>query len=315
MAERRYSILLYTAVATAVVATFGVYRVLQNTKSKSQVATQTIVVASKDLPQGTNLARENLTAKQWPAATVPAGAFTNVDSIIGRVTNVPVYAGEAIVPGRLAPVGVAAGLEVKVPAGKRAMAVKINDVAGINGLIQPNSRVDVVVMMRSGEATSAPVAKLFMENVRVLSVGSTVQRDADGKALNATTAALEVTPQEAERLAIATNEGLIQLVLRGYGDPGSVVTSGARPHDVLGMFTPPATPAAPTTTTVSAPKERRTTRRYAAAGEVALKPIAVQQATPAAAPTPAPESLTVTIYRASQAERRSFVKPDSARKP
>src|SRR5690606_28208414 len=110
----------------------------------------------------------------------------------------------------------------------------INDVAGISGLIQPNSRVDVLVTLRDRIAgEEAQVAKLFMENMRVLSVGTEVQRGLDGKPINATTATLEVTPTEAERLAVAMNQGTVQLVLRGYGDPDTTDTKGARSADVL----------------------------------------------------------------------------------
>ena len=77
----------------------------------------------------------------------------------------------------------------------------------MSGLIQPNSRVDVLVNIRIDDG-GRQVSKLFMENMRVLSVGTRVERDAEGKAIEATTAALEVTPEEAERLAVAVNQGI-----------------------------------------------------------------------------------------------------------
>jgi Flp pilus assembly protein CpaB len=70
MAERRYSVLLYTAVLTAIAATFGVYKILQNTKAKSQVATRPVVVATKELPMGTALQLEDIEIKQWPIAAI-----------------------------------------------------------------------------------------------------------------------------------------------------------------------------------------------------------------------------------------------------
>jgi pilus assembly protein CpaB len=89
------------------------------------------------------------------AASVPAGAYAVADSVVGRVTRIPVFKGEALVPGRLAPPGTGPGLEVKITPGKRAMAVKINDVTGIAGLIQPNSRVDVLVTLKDENGTGA----------------------------------------------------------------------------------------------------------------------------------------------------------------
>ena len=115
--------------------------------------------------------------------------------------------------------------------------MRINDVAGVSGLIQPNSRVDVLVNISKEASDGRQVAKLFMENMRVLSVGTRggARRRRQGRS-SATTAALEVTPEEAERLAVAVNQGSIQLVLRGYGDPDSVRTSGANSADVLSQL-------------------------------------------------------------------------------
>jgi pilus assembly protein CpaB len=236
MAERRYSALFITAIVVALLATFAVYRYLQRAAQSAQVPSQPVVVAAQDMPEGARLDRLSLTVNSWPVSTVPPGAFAEPDSLVGRVTRVAVFKGEPIVPGRLAPPGTGPGLEVKITPGKRAMAVKINDVIGLAGLIQPNSRVDVLVTLKEEGSTDKQRAKLFMNDIRVLSVGTQVERGEDGKAISATTATLEVSPSEAERLAVATNQGSIQLVLRGYGDPDSVKTAGATSNDVLGQL-------------------------------------------------------------------------------
>ncbi len=233
MAERRYTLVFVGAVLVAIAATFGVYRLLQATKESSRVATVAVVVASRDIPEGHGVERAALSTNLWPVQAVPAGYFGSVDSVAGRVTRVTIFKGEAIVPGRLAPIGTGAGLEVKITPGKRAMAVRINDVVGISNLIQPNSRVDVMVTIGDANSGGQRVAKLFMDNMRVLSVGTQVQRSEDGSINSATTATLEVTPDEAERLAVAMNQGSIQLVLRGYGDPENITTKGATSTDVL----------------------------------------------------------------------------------
>ncbi len=310
MAERRYTVLLYTAVLTAVVATFGVYRVLQNAREKSQLKTRPVVVASQDLPEGGSLSTSTVEIKQWPAATIPTDAYTKADSVIGRVTRVPVFKGEAIVPARLAPAGTGPGLEVKITPGKRAMAVKINDVAGIAGLIQPNSKVDVVVTIRQTDTTRTPISKLFMQDMRVLSIGTTIDRDVNGKPITATTATLEVTPEQGEQLAVAASEGSVQLVLRGYGDTTKVKTTGAFTKDVIAQFGV-ARPNAPRTDTEKGP--RRVVRREAA-GEVEKPvvappppaPVVLQAAPPP--PPPTPESLSLTIYRSGKGDIQKFPK-------
>ncbi|HET7456668.1 MAG TPA: Flp pilus assembly protein CpaB [Gemmatimonadaceae bacterium] len=311
MAERRYAVVFYTAVLVALAATYGVYRMLEKTKESNQVVTVPVIVAAQDLPEGSRIERISVTANQYPAAAVPSGAYSTPDSVVGRVTRVAVFKGEAIVPGRLAPPGTGPGLEVKITPGKRAMAVKINDVVGLSGLIQPNSRVDVLVTLRDEQnAQSRQQAKVFMSNMRVLSVGTDVERGQDGKPINATTAALEVTPQEAEQLAVAMNQGTIQLVLRGYGDPDSIVTPGATSTDVLAQLRGARSVPVPTAATVSAASSRPAPRR------VASRPRLVSPAAPAAQPAVVqrpkqPDTLVVQVFRGDKVSQQKFEKKDS----
>ncbi len=310
MAETRYSIILAAALVTAGAATFGVYRVIETTKAQARALLRPVVVANIDLPEGAALDNTALTVAQWPMATVPPGAFSSADSVVGRVTRVAVFKGEAILPGRLAPSGTGPGLQVKITPGKRAMAVKIDDVAGVSGLIQPNSRVDVLVTLRDGAVNGTQVAKLFMSNMRVLAVGTVVQSGPDNRPINATTATLEVTPEEAERLAVGMREGSVQLVLRGYGDPDSISTRGARSGDVLAQLRAGAT--------VGRPPVARATPRMPRAGR--LEAEMTSPAPAAAAPTrveslpPRPDSVAVQIYRGEKHTSQKFAKTDTTKK-
>jgi pilus assembly protein CpaB len=276
MAQNRYQIVLFSAAIVAAGATFGVHRVLKAAQESNRVPTVPVVVAAQDLVEGARVEQLGVSVVQWPAASVPAGAYAVADSVVGRVTRIPVFKGEALVPGRLAPPGTGPGLEVKITPGKRAMAVKINDVTGIAGLIQPNSRVDVLVTLKDENGTGAnnrQHAKVFMSNMRVLSVGTKVERGSDGEAIQATVAALEVTPDESERLAVAMNQGTIQLVLRGYGDPDSIKTRGATSVDVMTQLggaprapaPAPARSAAPPRRAAAPPAARRRGRAAAPA--------------------------------------------------
>lgn len=305
MAERRYSLVFYAALVVAVAATYGVWVMLQRTRASNRLATAPVVVAMADMPEGATIDRATVTTNEWPVPTIPAGAFSSVDSVTGRVTRVPIFKGEPIVPGRLAPTGTGPGLEVKITPGKRAMALRINDVAGISGFIQPNSRVDVMVTIaNSASATHQQVAKLFMENMRVLSVGTEVHRGADGKPINATTATLEVTPDEAERLAVAGSQGSIQLVLRGYGDPDSIETRGATSNDVLSQMRG----ALPETVRVAARRPAREPKR-ATVPEPPPAPVVV-----ARPPVRPPDSLVVKVYRGANVSQQKFERADSTKR-
>jgi pilus assembly protein CpaB len=133
-----------------------------------------------------------------------------------------------------------------------------------------------------------------MENMRVLAIGTEIQRDNGGKPLTATTVTLAVTPDQAERLAVAMNQGAIQLVLRGYGDPDSVRTKGATSGDVLSQLRGRS---------VEPVKEAAAPRKQA----VRPAPVTPAPAPVVRAPSPAPpESLRVEVYRAGKATPQKF---------
>jgi len=290
----RFKMIFWGALLVASAATFGAYQLLSAKNDTAKVLVRPVVVAIGDIPEGLAVERAHVATASWPANTVPVGAYSTVDSVVGRVTRVNVFNGEPIVPGRLAPAGTGPGLELKIPPGQRAMAVSVNDVAGISGLLQPNSRVDV--MVTTGDvATGKATAKLFMSNMRVLSVGTAIQRDASGKPMPAASVTLGVTPDEAERLAIAMNQGAIQLVLRGYGDPDSVKTRGATTTDVLNQLRgtmPPPVDVAP----------RRTVAR-SAPRPAPPPPVIVMRPPP---PPPPPDSVVVHVYRSGKATPEKF---------
>jgi pilus assembly protein CpaB len=319
MPKRRLSIrsMFYVAVGVALLATFGAYRALQATRTGGVDTSRRVVIAAADIREGATITGDMVKVSGVAASAANATAFTSVDSVVGRVTRVAVFAGDVIVPGRLAPQGSGPGLEVKIGAGMRAMAVKVDDVAGLSGLIQPGSHVDVLVTIRPENSSDRQVAKVFMENVRVLSVGAVVQRDNTGKAIDATTAALEVEPAQAERLAVAMHQGTIQLVLRGYGDPERVTTAGASSGDVLAQLR-----SAPTADAhVVAPAVPRTRGRTSAQRQPApverQKPPAVAAVVSEPVAAPRSDTSVVRVYRGSgDMTEKKFVKTDTVkRKP
>ena len=315
MAERRYTTIFAVALIAAAGATFGIYRVLEATKAQNKIVTRPVVVALQDISEGRAIDRASVSVNQYPLGTVPAGAYASIDSVVGRVARIDIFKGEAIVPGRLAPDGTGPGLQVKITPGKRAMAVRIDDVAGLNGLIQPNSRVDIMVTTRDAtNASGQQVSKLFMSNMRVLSVGTVSQVSADNRPISAPTVGIEVTPEEAEQLGIAQREGQIQLVLRGYGDPDSITTDGAKTSDVLELLRSRKASPKP----VEAEHRgavRRSASAPAAAPAVVAPPVAAPQPTAEAPKPKLPDSLTVQIFKGDKQEQRKFQKADSTKKP
>lgn len=292
MAARRYTVVFYVAVIVALGATYAVYRVIESTKASSRIATAPVVVANRDIAQGERIDRLAVTVAQWPVSTVPVGAYGTVDSVAGRVARLDVFRGEPIVPGRLAPEGTAAGLETKITPGKRAQGVRINDVSGVAGLIPPESRVDIV-LTTTLPGTNERTTKIFMENMRVLAVAQTTQRTEDGRPIMATVATIEVTPDEAEQLILAQAQGQIQLLLRGYGDPDTVVTDGATTRELVRKLRDAPAPK-------PAPPRRTTAARPPAPKPAPVETVTVQQTI--VLPPPKPDSARVEVIRGSKRE-------------
>lgn len=184
----------------------------------------------------------------------PPGAIMNPEQITGRGSLIPTQRGEVLLESHFAAKGAGAGLAVTIPTGKRAVAVKVNEVVGLAGFILPGMKVDVIACgtpPNKGQDTLGSQARTLLQNVEVLSAGQNIQRDTDGKPVTVQVVNLLVNPEEAEILSLAGNETKIQLVLRNPLDEEKVKTPGTaeaflfsgRPSG-LPMSTPPAVRAA-----------------------------------------------------------------------
>jgi pilus assembly protein CpaB len=233
-----------------------------------------------------------------PDPVVPEGAFRSLDSLVGRVARVPIFPGEVMVPGRLEAIGAKPGIEAMITPGKRAMGLRVDDISGLAGMLQPDSRVDVMLTM-GGERS-----RLFMPNMRVLAMGHETQRDENGDPINATVATLDVLPAEAERLAVAMSQGKIQLVLRRSQDMDTTQTRGATTADVIAQLR--GTPA-------ESPSRPRNQARTPVPRPI-QEPAPVQTETVRVAEPPRrPDSLTIPVFRGSQKSLTRFER-DSARR-
>ncbi len=311
MAANRYSVVFVGAIFVAAAATYAVFRTVEQSKASARIATVPVVVASSDIGEGVIIDRMALSVAQWPAPTVPPGTFTSIDSVAGRVSRVNIFSGEPLVPGRLAPVGTGPGLEIKITPGKRAIGVRVNDVSTMAGMIQPNSRVDILLTLNAAANETERQAKIFMSNMRVLAMGTQVHRGDDGRPIETAVATLEVTPEESEKLVVAQTQGQIQLVLRGYGDPDSVVTRGATTSDVAAALRDYNAPVA------RPPRRPPAPRASSNAQRLGPKPEPIVNSAPpvvvAPPPKAKPDSFSVRVLRGRTAEDKKFAK-DSVRR-
>jgi pilus assembly protein CpaB len=211
-----------------------------------------VAVAAIDINQGSRLAAANLQLVEWPAASVPEGAITDLKALENRVVRANIGKGEPILETKLAPAGTMGGLSAVVAAGKRAMTVRVNDVVGVAGFALPGNYVDILVSLESsgsdlGQRAPA-ISKIVLERILVLAVAQESNRDdTKPRVVNAVT--LELAPDQVEKLDLARSIGSLSLVLRNQVDPQPANTAGATRESVLGL-----PPAAPVAAAIAAPR-------------------------------------------------------------
>ena len=226
---------------------YGTYDYLQNVPVKTvTVPTRRVVVAAADLTLGTELRRDDLTTIDWPVSAAPEGAFEDPAALVGRGLIASTVRNELILPGKLASKEAGSGLPPIIPAGKRAMSVRVNEVIGVAGYVLPGTHVDVVATASTSSRAEDMTSKVVLSNVEVLAAGTRLERDSkDSKPMAVTVVTLLVTPEQAERLTLVSTEGKIQLALRNPLDLETPETSGARPAMVLGGVQQRPAPAGP----------------------------------------------------------------------
>ncbi len=198
------------------------------------------VVAARELPVGSLLTKDDVKTVSWPARAVVPGSFTSIDAVVNRGLVVSVSENEPITEPKLAAAGTGAGLPPTIPQGMRAISLKVNEVVGVAGFVVPGTRVDVLVTLRSNE--SGGLARIVLNNITVLASGTRYDQakaQKDAAPIPTSVVTLLVTPEDAERLALAGNEGSVTLILRNPLDAEPVKTSGARLAALMGSPAPP----------------------------------------------------------------------------
>jgi pilus assembly protein CpaB len=235
--NRRLLTILVLAFLIASACGFVVYRLVGTRLGAAKpVATTRIVAAANDIKLGTILDKSSLTTMEIAGAP-PKGTFLKPEDLIGRGVISDLYQGEPILENRLAAPGTGGGLAPAIPLGMRACAVRVDDVVGVSGFVTPGMRVDVLISGIPPGATSATqgtVAKTVLQNIQVLSAGTDIQKDAEGKAKPVQVVNLLVSPEQAETLTLASNQNVkIQLVLRNPLDTKTEEVPGTAMENIF----------------------------------------------------------------------------------
>jgi pilus assembly protein CpaB len=296
--RKRLIIVLLFASVIGLAASLLVYRVVANASlGAQQHPTENIVVAAVNMDLAETITSKHVTLVPWPRLTVPPGAVRTVAEAEGRVVRSSIVAGEPLLEGKLAPQLSGRGgiMPMLVPVGQRAVTIKVDEAIKESGFVLPNSRVDVFVSMARAANHQDRIAKLILQDVVVLAAGQAVEIR-DNRPVSVTTVTLALTPEQAERLALAQNDGKLTIAMRNLRDQGIVQTTGATRETLLG--------SAPAATAPKSPGPRLvTTTKKAPPKEAAPVPVAT-----APLPVPKIETHSVAVIRSGKATEQVFVK-------
>ena len=235
MRNKRFFIVLIGALIFGVLAAISVSKYLSSAQAYSKNLSR-VAVAKVAIPLGTKIVSEQLMVVQFPKESLPDGTFEAPEKLAGRVAIVNIGAREPITESKIAPEGSSGGLSAVIPEGYRAMTVKVDDVVGISGFIMPGTLVDVVVVIDPDDQSNQknPISKIVLQNIKVLANGQNIDKPEDQREANSVKAVtLQVTPEQAEKLALAATEGKLQLVMRNGIDQGDEQTTGVNKRGLL----------------------------------------------------------------------------------
>lgn len=187
-----------------------------------------VVLATRDLPVGHLIGEGDVKVIGWPGEALPEGYLGNTAGVIGRGVIVPVHPNEPLLDSKLAPKDGGSGLPVAITEGMRALSVKVDEVISVAGFVVPGTRVDVLLTMPDPADNGQNTTKVILQNVQALAAGQSVEKDKDGRPQPVGVLTVLVTPEQAESLALASNQGKIQLALRNTLDTLHIKTDGAR---------------------------------------------------------------------------------------
>jgi pilus assembly protein CpaB len=228
--------MLAIALASGGLAALLALRYLQQkaTPLAAQPVKSAMVVAARPIPVGTVVNEQHLKTIEWSGGALPLGYMGDPKEVVGRGVISNLQENEPVLESKLAAKGAGGGLPVIIDEGRRALTMRVNEVSGVSGFVTPNTRVDVLLTMEDQSGSGEPATRIIMQDMRVLAAGQSLQADKEGKPHSVPVVTFHVTPEQAETLALASQQGSIQLALRNMLDTSHVKTNGTRRGVLMG---------------------------------------------------------------------------------
>jgi len=278
MNRNRLLLIGFIALALGAFVSFAVYRNLQSKGDSKSVLGEEVIVAANDLQVGAKIEDKDIRLERFPSGYCPPGCFHFKSKVVGRGVVLPIARGEFILTSKLAGENAGYGLPALIPPGMRAVSVRVNDTTAVSGFVLPGTRVDVL-LTGNPDGSSQQQTTTVLENVAVLATGQRLERNSAGEPQSAPVVTLLVSPDDAQRLTLATTQGHIQLALRNPLDTKQEDLAAVRSNSLYrGAPEPP--PAAE-----AKPRPRHVT---------------------ITAPPPVPTAYTIEVYKGDKKEETKF---------
>jgi pilus assembly protein CpaB len=278
MNRNRLLLIGFIALALGAFVSVIVYRNLQSRASSKAPLGEDVFVAADDLQVGTKIEDKDIRLVRFPSGELPTGVFHMKTKVVGRGVVLPISRGDFILTNELAGENAGSGLPSLIPPGMRAVSVRVNDTTSVSGFVQPGTRVDVL-LTGNPQGSNEPQTTTVLENVAVIATGTRLERNSAGESQSAPVVTLLVSPDDAERLTLASSQGHIQLALRNPLDTKQEDVAAVRSNSLYKTGSEPAPAAAPRSKS---------------------KHVAVQ------APPAIPTAYTVEVYKGDKKEEDKF---------
>jgi pilus assembly protein CpaB len=229
--QRALGLAALLGVAAAVVGYYGLSGMAARAAAGASASYRDVVVTTNDLTFGVKLDPSMLRVAHYPKDAVPDGAYSTVDSVVGQTTKVFMGAREPVTAVKMSSRG--GGLSMLIRPSMRAVSIEVNQVSGVSGFVLPGDRVDVLVTIDQHTSSSNPVTNTLLQNIEVLAAGQKTSQK-DGAPMSVQSVTLLVDPQGAEKVAHASHEGEIHLVLRNPDDLAEVKVDQYSTGEMLG---------------------------------------------------------------------------------
>ena len=232
----------FVALALGAFVSFVVYKNVLSRSSAGNEPGADVIVAANDIQVGAKLQDGDIRKVRVPLSVVPPNAFRSSSQIIGRGVILPIQRGEFILPSKLAAENAGSGLPALIPPGMRAVSVRVNEVVAVAGFVIPGTRVDVL-LTGNPMGANEPQTTTVLENVAVIAAGQRLERNAAGEPQSTPVITLLVSPDDAQKLTLASSQGHIQLSLRNPVDTKKVDIASMKATGLYKNVAPVALPA------------------------------------------------------------------------